>query len=175
MKSEDENKYCIDSSAFITMHRYYPHRILPDLWMQLEELFKKKRILSHDMVYEEIVPDSGSKDMLSKLITKYKSSFYSITNRQGQLALEILANFPRLIDPRSKKDEADPWVIALVIEKMKGVNLFGKESDIVIVSAESEKSDTKIPAVCKHYDVRHMNLFEFFENNNWQFSIRKKP
>ena len=173
MKSESKNIYCIDSSAFITMHRHYPYRILPDLWKQIEDLFKKKRIFSHEIVYEEIVPASGTKDELSKLIAKYKSSFYPITNRQGQIALEILANFPRLIDPRSKKDEADPWVIALSREKMEGENLFGKNSDIVIVSSESEKSDTKIPAVCKHYDVSHLNLFEFFEDNGWEFSMKK--
>ncbi|MDP2207210.1 MAG: DUF4411 family protein [Bacteroidota bacterium] len=174
MKSETSNIYCIDSSAFITMHRHYPHRMLPDLWKHLEELLKKKKVLSHEMVYDEIVPATGAKDEIGKLIAKYKSAFHPITNRQGQLALQILANFPRLIDARSKKDEADPWIISLVIERMESENLFGKDSDLVIVSAESEKSDTKIPAVCKHYKVRHMNLFEFFEDNGWQFTMSKK-
>ncbi len=86
----------------------------------------------------------------------------------------MLAHFPRLIDARAKKDEADPWIISLVIEKMEEENLFGKDSDFVVVSAESEKSDTKIPAVCKHYKVRHMNLFQFFEDNLWEFSMRKR-
>ena len=55
------------------------------------------------MVYDEIVPDSGAKDDVGKLIAKHKSSFFSITNKQGQLALQILANFPRLIDARAKR------------------------------------------------------------------------
>lgn len=126
------------------------------------------------MVYDEIVPASGSKDDIGKLISKNKSSFFAITNRQGQLALQILANFPRLIDARAKKDEADPWIISLVIEKMEEENLFGNDSDFVVVSAESEKSETKIPAVCKYYKVRHMNLFQFFEDNGWEFSMVKK-
>lgn len=126
------------------------------------------------MVYDEIIPGSGAKDEIGKLIAKYKSSFYPITNKQGQIALEILANFPRLIDARAKKDEADPWIISLVIEKMKEDNLFGKDSDFVVVSAESEKSDTKIPAVCKHFKVRHMNLFQFFEDNGWEFTVSKR-
>ena len=123
---------------------------------------------------DEIVPATGIHDELGKWIAKHKSSFYPITNRQGQLALQILSNFPRLIDPRSKKDEADPWIIALVVEKMEEENLFGKDSDFVIVSAESERSVTKIPAVCKHYNVRHLNLFEFFEDNGWEFSMTKR-
>ncbi len=174
MKSENKI-FFIDSSALITVNRFYPLRIFPDLWKHIDDLFRKKRIFSHDMVFNEIVPSTGPKDEIAKLIAKHKSSFYPITNKQGQLALKILATFPRLIDPRAKKDEADPWIIALVIEKMEEQNLFGKDSDFVLVSAESEKSETKIPAVCKHFKVRHLNLFQFFENNEWEFSMRKRP
>lgn len=173
MKS-DHNIYFIDSSALITVNRFCPVRVFPDLWKHLEELFKQQKIFSHEMVYDEIVPSSGPKDEIGRMISRHKSSFYSITNRQGQLALQILANFPRLIDARAKKDEADPWIIALVIEKMEQENLFGKDSDYLIVSAESEKSDSKIPAVCKFYKVRHLNLFQFFEDNGWEFRMTKR-
>ncbi|MBX9784088.1 MAG: DUF4411 family protein [Chitinophagaceae bacterium] len=121
MKSES-NIYFIDSSALITVNRFYPSSVFPDLWKHIDELFRKKKIVSHEMVYDEIVPDSGPKDDIGKLISKYKSSFYPITNKQGQLAVKILATFPRLIDPRAKKDEADPWIISLIIEKMEEEN-----------------------------------------------------
>jgi len=173
MKSE-HNKYFVDSSALITINRYYPSKVFPDLWQHLDELFKNKRIFSHDIVFDEIVPSSGPKDEIGKLLSKHKSSFYPITKKQGQLALNILTNFPRLIDPRAKKDEADPWIIALVIEKMEELNLFGQDSDFVLVSAESEKSDTKIPAVCNYFNVRHLNIFQFFEDNDWEFTMRKR-
>jgi hypothetical protein len=173
MKSEN-NIYFIDSSALITVNRYYPLKFFPELWEYIDDLFKQKRVFSHSMVFDEIVPESGAKDDIGKLIAKYKSAFYPITNKQGQLALQILANFPRLIDPGAKKDEADPWIIALVIEKMGTVNIFGNASDFVVVSAESEKSDTKIPAVCKYFKVRHMNLFQFFDDNGWEFVMNKK-
>ena len=174
MKRKSENIYCIDTSALVTMHRFYPGRMIPDLWSQIEELFKQRRVSSHDFVYDEIVPDIEEKDDLAKLISKHKICFKSITKRQAQLVPEILSLFPHLIDPRSKKDQADPWIIAMVVEMMEEVSLFEKDSDYVIVSAESENSPNKIPAVCRHYRVRHMNLFEFFEDNNWQFSISKK-
>ena len=57
---------------------------------------------------------------------------------------------------------------------MEEINLFGKDSDFVVVSAESEKSDTKISAVCNYFKVRHMNLFQFFEDNGWEFTMNKK-
>ena len=100
-------------------------------------------------------------------------SFFPISNRQGQLALQILQQFPRLIDAQAKKDQADPWVIALILERMEAVGLFGSKSDYVVVSSESERSSHKIPAVCKHFDVRHMNLFQFFADNGWQLTINK--
>ena len=171
MKSESSNIYCFDSSALIWINRYYPSRLIPDLWLQLEELFKHRKIISHDIVYGEIVPTSGTKDEIAKLGAKYKSSFLPITNVQGQLALQILTAFPRLIDPNLKKDQADPWIVALVIERMQEQNLFGKDSEYVVVSTEKSESNTKIPAVCKHFKVRHMYLFEFCEDNNWQVKM----
>ncbi len=174
MKSSVSNTYSIDSSALLTVNRYYPAKIFPDLWKHLEELFKQNRIFSHEMVYDEIVPKTGAKDDMAKLLARHKSSFFPITNRQGQLALQILSNFPRLIDAQAKKDQADPWVIALVLERMEAEGLFGNDSEFVVVSAESEKSPTKIPAVCKHFNVRHLNLFQFFEDNGWQFSVTRK-
>jgi len=158
------------------MQRYYPLRMLPDLWKQVEELFLKGKITSHEFVYDEIVPTDKKavKDDLATLISKYKTNFKSISKRQAQLVLEIVTLFPNLIDPRSKKDQADPWIVAMVVEMMEEDNLFDQDSDFVIISTESEKSPNKIPAVCKHYRVRHMNLFEFFEDNDWKFSLSKK-
>ncbi len=156
------------------MHRYYPIRILPDLWNNLEELFKKRRVRSHEFVYDEIVPSTGTKDDLAKLVSKHKVCFQAITKKQAQVVPEILSLFPHLIDPRSKKDQADPWIIAMVVELMEETSLFGKESEFVVVSTESESSPNKIPAVCKHYNVRHMNLFEFYEDNGWSFSLSIK-
>ncbi len=174
MKRKSGNIYCIDTSALITMHRYYPIRIIPDLWKNLEDLFKQGIILSHDFVYDEIVPETDTKDDLARFVSKHKTCFRSISKRQAQLVTEILSHFKQLIDPRTKKDQADPWIIAMVVEKMEEISLFGKESDFVIVSTESEKSPHKIPAVCRHYKVRHMNLFEFFEDNDWRFSLSMK-
>lgn len=99
MKPKIENIYCVDTSALVTMHRFYPVRMIPDLWKYLEELFKQRRFLSHDFVYDEIVPDTGTKDDLAKLVSKHKVCFKSITKRQAQLVPEILSLFPHLIDP----------------------------------------------------------------------------
>lgn len=98
-----KNVYCVDSSALITINRFYPITGFPDLWIHLEALFQSGKIVSHEMVFEEIVPSTGPKDEIGRLIVKHKPSFVAITNRQAQLAAQILSDFPKLIDPRARR------------------------------------------------------------------------
>lgn len=174
MKSDARKIYCIDASAFITMHRFYPIRMLPDLWTYLEELFNRKKILSHQIVFDEIVPKTTKKDELAQWISSFRLNFISTSQRQLELVPDVLSNFPKLIDPESEKDQADPWMVAMLIEIMEQDGMFGDQSDYIMVTTESEKRSTRLPAACKHYDIRHMNLFEFFEANNFKFSVTKK-
>jgi hypothetical protein len=174
MKSNPREIYCIDASAFITMHRFYPMRIIPDLWAYLEELFNLKKILSHQIVFDEIVPKTGKKDELALWLIGFRQNFISTSQRQVELVPEVLRNFPKLIDPESEKDQADPWMVAMLIEIMEQSGMFGDQSNYVMVTTESEKRTTKLPAACKHYNIRHMNLFEFFDANGFEFSVKKR-
>ncbi len=171
MKQDKEKIFCIDTSALVRMHQFYPKTIIPDLWDLLGNLFKNKKIISHDFVYDEIVPASGTKDDLAVFVSNFKSNFFSITKVQAQLIPEILTDFPQLIDPKSKKDQADPWLISMVRELNNSLNLFGNDSVYSIVSEESTASSTKIPAACKHYNIQHLTLFEFYKVNGWKLSI----
>jgi hypothetical protein len=169
MKSDKDIIFCIDTSALITMHRYYPRNVIPDLWRELEKLFKTKSVISHEFVYDEIIPEKGEKDDLGKLISKFRTNFKGITKRQAQLVPEILLKFPKLIDPDIIRDQADPWLIAMLIEIREG--LYEDQSEYVLVSTESEKKQTKIPAACKYFNLQHMNLFRFFEANGWKLKV----
>lgn len=173
MNSNKKNIYCIDSSALITMQNHYSRRLMPDLWKYLEELFNDGTLISHKVVFDEIVPKQGAKDSLAKWITPFKGSFQKITQDQLDLLSDILANFPRLVDEDSEKDQADPFLIAMLVSKMNNLGLFGKASNYVIVSAENERSSIKIPAACRHYDIRHMNINQFFDSIGLQFSVSK--
>ncbi len=173
MKSKVREIYCIDASAFITMHRFYPLWMIPDLWSYLESLFNGKKILSHQIVFDEIVPKTGNKDGLAQWLNNYRSSFIPTTQRQLELIPDILNNFPKLINAASEKEQADPWLVVMLIEIMEQDGLFGDQSSYVMVTTESERQSTKLPAACKHYNIRHMNLFEFFEANKLKFSVNK--
>jgi len=173
MRSKGRELFCIDSSAFITMHRFYSMRLIPDLWDYMEELFVQKKIFSHKIVYNEIVPKSGKKDALAKWISNFKSNFFPDSSKQLEKIPDILKNFPKLIDAESEKEQADPWLIALLIEIMEENEMFGDQSNYILVTTERESSPHKLPAACKYYNIRHMNLFEFFEINELKFTVRK--
>lgn len=173
MHYSNDIKYCFDTSAFITLHRFYPDSLIHGLWQSLEELFDAGRIISHEIVFNEIVPKTGNKDSLAIWIEKYKTHFLSRTQYQVNLLPDILRNFPKLIDPEHEKEQADPWLLAMIIENMENEGIFGIHSQHVLVTTESKKSTTKLPAACKYYSIRHMDLFEFFESNGFKFIIEK--
>jgi len=127
MKSNAREIYCVDTSAFITMHRFYPIRMIPDLWLHLEELFNRKEILSHQIVFDEIVPKAGKKDELAQWLSNFRSNFISTSQRQLELVPDILSNFPKLIDAESEKDQADPWLVAMLVEIMEQDGMFGAQ------------------------------------------------
>ena len=46
--------------------------------------------------------------------------------------------------------------------------------EYVLVTNENVKSPNKIPAACNHFEIKHMNLFQFFEANGFEFRVNKK-
>lgn len=168
MVSDQSKLYCIDSSAFIILNRYYD---LPVLWNNLDDLFKASHIISHSFVFEEINPKTSKPDFLAKWISDKKSSFFGITERQTQLVSKILSDFPGLIDHNKEINEADPWLIALAIERKESFGLLDNQSEVIVVSEESRRSSNRIPAVCKKFGIPHMSLKEFFQDNGWKLTI----
>jgi len=141
------------------------------IWNLLDELFQSDKIISHDFVFKEISPDTKKPDYLATWIKDKKKYFFGITERQTILVTSILEKFPGIIDPDKESDEADPWLIALALEKRESEALSHGYLDYCIVSNESEKSSKKIPAVCKEYGVPHLNIKDFFAANGWVITI----
>lgn len=166
--------YCVDSSIFITLNRVYSVGLLPDdIWSSFDELFAANRILSHEFVFAELCPKTTKPDFLAQWIRNKQQFFVPVTVRQTQLVDQILARFPELINHAKEIDEADPWLVALAIEKRGAIGLFEDYSTLTIVSNESGKSSVKIPAVCSAFRVPHMNLKEFFTDNGWKITLEK--
>lgn len=129
------------------------------------------KLISHEYVYDEFFTESSKPDFISKWIKNRKQYFYSVSDSQIELVQNILKKFPKLIDPEKEKNQADPWIIALAKEKMEELSLFKGRTKIIVVSQEKITSSIKIPAACREFGVQHMNLEEFYKDNNWKFSI----
>lgn len=166
--------YCFDTSALVHLHRYYPKAIAPDIWTEMERLFKAGNIISHEFVYVEILPDPKRSDELGKWIEKKGKSFKPVTQFQLDNIRDVLAKFPKLIDANSEKNQADPWLVVMMREfkEQEEQGLFPNETDYYLVTQENTQSTVKIPAACKQYGINHLTLVEFFGKMGWKFGIK---
>jgi len=163
-------KYYIDTSALIRIFRFYPKSLVIPIWEKLEEMFKSKQLISHRVVYDEITTSSKVQDILSEKITPLKSSFQTMKDSQLIIVADIVNKFPGLIDPNREKEQADPWLIAMAVEERSK----NQEEMLYVVSEENETKKNRIPAVCKHYKLEHLNLERFFEMIGVDFNVSFK-
>lgn len=160
-----QNIYCFDTSAFIDLSRTHERIIeFPLLWNHLEKMMYGGQIISHRLVFDELSSHAKNPDFITKWVAGKKQFFLEKTNEQIRLVSDIIQKFPNLIDYQMEHEQADPWLIALAIEKSKKQTLFFINISIV-VSQENPKSSKKIPVVCKYFGVQHASLKEFLDNN----------
>lgn len=173
-KSEKSEIFCFDTSALVRLHRFYPKAVIPDIWSELDKMFKAGKIISHEFVYEEILPDPKKPDDLGLWIQKKEKHFKPVTQFQLDKVGDVLAKFPKLIDPNNEKNQADPWLVAMMREfkEQEDSGLFPNETEYYLVTEESTQKDNRIPAACKKYGVNHLTLFEFFKKMNWKLGIK---
>ncbi|MBL7846382.1 MAG: DUF4411 family protein [Cyclobacteriaceae bacterium] len=169
MKSSNDI-FCIDANIFIFIYKNYPESLIKGLWDRFDSLFKDGQLISHHIVYEEICHDKKKPDELAKWLKNKERYFKKISQRQTEFVPDILKNFPKLINPDSTKDQADPWIIAMIMEEKEIIG--NQTNNYIIISNESKTSPNKIPAACSYYDIRHLNLVEFFNYNYWEFAVR---
>jgi len=120
MNESKEKIYCFDSSIFIALNRINNYIPIPDVWKELDILFQSGLLISHIYVYNEFNPD-----FLGKWVKNRKKYFIGETKNQINNVRQILAKFSGLIDPGMEKNQADPWIITLALEKNEEVSLFG--------------------------------------------------
>lgn len=165
--------YCFDSSIFIAVNRVHSYIPVPDVWEKLDTLFNNGRLISHIYVYNEFHTNSRNPDFLAKWVKNRKRYFVRETEKQFNYIRQILAKFERFINPESEKNEADPWVVALAMEKNAENSLFRYNNEYAVVCRENPRSAIKIPAVCKAFTVPHLTMEEFLEDNGWRLGFIK--
>jgi len=167
--------YCFDTSAFVTLSRTSENVIeMPrTLWIHLEKMMRAGEIISHRLVFEEISSGTKNPDFITKWIADKIEYFLPQTDMQIAQVPRIVQKFPGLIDYQQEREQVDPWLIALAIEKSKEATLFEVHT-CVVVSQENPNSSKKIPAACKAFGVEHLALRQFFDEIGLGIKLSKK-
>lgn len=152
-------RYCIDTSALMDAWvRWYPVRVFPSLWKNVDSLIEAGDMLSSEEVLHEI---ERKEDSLYEWARERKAMFLSLSDQIQAAVDKVLAQFRTMVDDRAGKSFADPFVIATAMV-----------TDTVVVTGEKPTgapARPKIPDVCEHFDIPWMSILKLIEEEGWSF------
>lgn len=152
--------FCIDSSAWIDgWVRDYPPDVFPTLWENLDEHINAGIIKSTEEVYMEIKKkDDGLYDWLKNR----KAIFVPIKEEIQISVAELLAIYPRLVDTKKNRSQADPFVIATAEYLQGGCVVTGEKP--------SRKIEVpRIPDVCYDRGTPCISFLQMLREIGWKF------
>jgi hypothetical protein len=121
-------------------------------------MIKADALIAPEEVLREI---EKKEDELHKWAKARERMFHPLDEAVQRATTEILTEFPRLVDSEKERNRADPFVIALA--KVRGCPVVTGEK------AAGTKDRPKIPMVCDHFGVRHLNLLGLIREAKWKF------
>jgi hypothetical protein len=148
--------YCIDTSALIAAwSERYPVRRIPGFWQRLDDLIQRNRLVGPEEVRIEIKKKA---DGLYAWVNERKAMFLELEEPIQQQAKGLLAEFPWLLKNTPGKSPADPFVIALAVERK-----------LTVVTEESPGNARKpqIPYVCEAKGIKCIDLLGLLEAEDW--------
>ena len=155
--------YVVDTNVLITLMVYHPKDkpTYGAIWDEIEFLIEHKNISSTTVVYDEIMKYSGD-NQLKKWAKSHKKRFFIPTDQEVfKLAQDVAREFPDLLDKKkleTGEPDADPFLIALA-----------KSEGATIITQERKDLPNRIPMVASHYEVKSIDLYEFFEERKLKF------
>lgn len=149
--SETQPKYIVDTCSFTAMRRVYPIDVFPSAWKKLDKLAQSGVVASTEDVFEEIKVQDD--DILEW--AKQNTNIFIPLGEIIQIeAIRILESHDNLLDLKKSKSSADPFIIATAMTCSGAVVTEEKPS--------GGPHKSKIPDVCKAYDVNCIPLLEMF-------------
>lgn len=142
-------KYAIDTCSLMRMRSVYPIGVFPSVWEKITDLADDGVIVSCEDVLEELKVQDD--DLLSWAKERL-SMFLPIDGEIQKTVARILKTHGNLLDLKRKKSSADPFLIA-----------FAMINKCTVVTEEQPSGGpdkSKIPDVCKAYNVPHITLLE---------------
>ena len=165
-------QYVFDTNILIDMHENYYPTVFCNVWEKVKELIDNEVMVSISEVKYELKSEPIRNHWLNIESQCNEKLFKELTNGEEECihlieALPIYKEeFRRNKITTSLEKEwgnyasvvADPWVIA-----------YGWKHDAVVVTNEKPAKKHNIPHVCDELEVDHVNLKQFFEENNIKF------
>lgn len=157
-------KYVFDNNTLSSIFKYYYYDNFPSFWDKFNPLVSAKEIISVKEVQRELkrIPPLWKK--IKTWSDKYPSFFSKPTNDELSFITQIYSvpHFQQNISERSRlmgQPVADPFVIAKA-----------KVNDAIVITQETFKSKaTRIPNICKHFNIQCDDLNGFLNRENWKF------
>ena len=156
--------YVVDTSSFIDLFQYYDRGVFPSLWQEFEELVDRRMLVSVIQVKEELRREKHG-DQASKWVWQpsVRELFTSPTVEEMVfLRSELASSKFRDAVPqhlRSTNEKADIYLIARA--RVSG--------GIVVTEERYKPQGTKIPTICKDFNIDCMNLLGMMQRENWRF------
>lgn len=152
--------YCVDTSAFMDAWvRWYPQELFPSLWTNVDSLIAEERLLSSEEVLHEIERKEG--DSLYHWAKEREAVFLPLDVDVQHHVSTVMSKHPRLVDGRTGKSYADPFVIATAI---------ANQSTVVTGERATGSLDRpKIPDVCRDLNIRCIGFTELIRHERWRF------
>lgn len=154
------HSYSIDTSSLVqAWQRVYPPQQFPRLWSAIEELIEAGRLRASIEVYYELQRKSDEVAQWAK--ERKNALFVDIDDKLQVALLRLMSDHPRLVDTKTGKSGADPFVIALALIT----------PGCLVISDEhggSAKSP-KIPTVCQALGLECLTILQLIEREGWTF------
>jgi len=167
--------YVADTSFFIEIHKRYPEKMLPGIWMDIEGLIQAGRIIAPINVKNEI---NQQDDDLKDWVNKHDAMFRPLNKELLETTAIVVNKFPRTAKPISPNPHhADPFVIGLALKAERQHTL--NPRIITVVAEEKSKlaknpalrdeEIEKIPDVCQKFGIPCISHLEMFKNEGFKF------
>lgn len=152
-------KYCVDTSALIDLNgRLLPASTFPDLFPRVDAAFASGLLVSPREVRRELQNGSAG-DALERWATENPSYFIDPDDSQMTLMAALTEAYPSVYDPKLLRPiDADPHVIVVA-----------QDYGLTVVTSENQDSPKKIPHFCRELGVPVVNVFGFFDLEDWSF------
>tara|TARA_R110000868_G_scaffold49503_10_gene159622 strand:- start:2388 stop:2858 length:471 start_codon:yes stop_codon:yes gene_type:complete len=154
--------YAFDTSALSALHRNYYRRRFPTLWEHFDNLVANAEIVSTREVLREI--EDSPLENLREWSVNNKELFAIPSAAEGAFVSEIyrVEHFQQNIEKQKLLKggkNADPFIIARA-----------QVSEHAVVTMELFKAGaSKIPNICRHFEIPCLTLEGFMEKEEWQF------